>query len=300
MLKIVERAKYFAIVPLVIILLGAIFLGIGGGFVQDIDFAGGMTMYVEMGKEVDHAEVTDVVKAADDRISNPKVLSSDGTVIIIQTPPIDNDPDREVRQKIIDALKEKYQLGEEAILQVEDVTATMGAELRGQALKAALIACVLMLLYITIRFEFFTGASAVICLLHDVLIMLAFYAIFRVPINANFIAAVLTIIGYSINNTIVVFDRVRENQKTKSDLKSLVNLSLTQSLRRSAFTTLTTLIPVVLLYILGVDSIKDFALPLIVGLLAGTYSSVLLAGPIWYAMKNGAKKRKMNKKAKRA
>ena len=300
MFKFVERAKYFAIVPLVIVILGAIFLGIGGGFVQDIDFAGGMTMYVEMGKEVDFGEVTDVVKGADDRISNPKVLSSDGTVIIIQTPPIDNDPDREVRQKIIDALKEKYQLDETAILQVEDVTATMGAELRGQALKAALIACVLMLLYITIRFEFFTGASAVICLLHDVLIMLAFYSIFRVPINANFIAAVLTIIGYSINNTIVVFDRIRENQKNKSDLKSLVDLSLKQTLRRSAFTTATTLIPVILLYILGVDSIKDFALPLIVGLLAGTFSSVLLAGPIWFAMKNAAKNRKLNKKTKRA
>ena len=300
MFKFVERAKYFAIVPLVIVILGAIFLGIGGGFVQDIDFAGGMTMYVEMGKEVDFGEVTDVVKGADDRISNPKVLSSDGTVIIIQTPPIDNDPDREVRQKIIDALKEKYQLDETAILQVEDVTATMGAELRGQALKAALIACVLMLLYITIRFEFFTGASAVICLPHDVLIMLAFYSIFRVPINANFIAAVLTIIGYSINNTIVVFDRIRENQKNKSDLKALVDLSLKQTLRRSAFTTATTLIPVILLYILGVDSIKDFALPLIVGLLAGTFSSVLLAGPIWFAMKNAAKNRKLNKKTKRA
>ena len=98
MFKFVERAKYFAIVPLVIVILGAIFLGIGGGFVQDIDFAGGMTMYVEMGKEVDFGEVTDVVKGADDRISNPKVLSSDGTVIIIQRPPIDNDPDRVVRQ----------------------------------------------------------------------------------------------------------------------------------------------------------------------------------------------------------
>lgn len=300
MFKFVNRFKYFAIVPLVIILLGAIFLGIGGGFVQDVDFAGGMTMYVEMGKDVDHGEITDVVKNVDARITNPKVLSSDGTVIIIQTPPIDNDPEREVRQKIIDALKEKYQLNDEAILQVEDVTATMGAELRRQALKAALIACVLMLLYITIRFEFFTGASAVFCLLHDVLIMLSFYAMFRTPINANFIAAVLTIIGYSINNTIVVFDRIRENQKSKSDLKSLVDISTKQTLKRSAYTTLTTLIPVVLLYILGVDSIKDFALPLIVGLIAGTYSSVLLAGPIWYLMKNGAKKRKMNKKAKRA
>ena len=118
MFKFVNRFKYFAIVPLVIILLGAIFLGIGGGFVQDVDFAGGMTMYVEMGKDVDHGEITDVVKNVDARITNPKVLSSDGTVIIIQTPPIDNDPEREVRQKIIDALKEKYQLNDEAILQV--------------------------------------------------------------------------------------------------------------------------------------------------------------------------------------
>ena len=296
MFKFVEKAKYFAIVPLIIVILGAIFLGIGGGFVQDVDFAGGMTMYVDMGKDIPLEEIANVVKGADDSLSNPKVLSSEGTVVIIQTPPVE----RDVRNKIIVALKEKYELGDEAVLQVEDVTASMGAELRAQALKAALIACVLMLLYITIRFEFFTGASAVICLLHDVLIMLSFYAIFRVPINANFIAAVLTIIGYSINNTIVVFDRIRENQKTKSDLKGLVNISLKQTLRRSAFTTLTTLIPVVLLYILGVDSIQNFALPLIVGLIAGTFSSVLLAGPIWYAMKNGAKKRKMNKKAKRA
>lgn len=296
MFKFVERAKFAVIVPLVIIILGAIFLGIGGGFVQDVDFAGGMTMYVEMGKEVDFGEVADVVKKADASITSPKILSSDGTVIIIQTPPVE----RDVRNKIVVALKEAYQLDEAAVLQVEDVTATMGAELRGQALKAALIACVLMLLYITIRFEFFTGASAVICLLHDVLIMLSFYAIFRIPINANFIAAMLTIIGYSINNTIVVFDRVRENQKNRSELKSLINSSVSQTLRRSLFTTLTTLIPVILLYILGVDSIKDFALPLIVGLVAGTYSSVLLAGPLWYAMKNGAKKRKLKKSTKRA
>lgn len=291
MFKFVERAKIYAIVPLIIIILGAIFLGCFG-FVQDVDFAGGMTMYVEMGKEVDHGEIADVVKGADDSITAPKVLNSDGTVIVIQTPPVE----RDVRNKIVVALREKYELGEEAILQVEDVTATMGAELRGQALKAALIACVLMLLYITIRFEFFTGASAVICLLHDVLIMISFYIIFRIPLNANFIAATLTIIGYSINNTIVVFDRIRENQKTlKSDLKELVNKSLKQSLRRSCYTTLTTIIPVILLYILGVDSIKSFALPLIVGLLAGTYSSVLLAGPIWYAMKSGSKKRKLKK-----
>lgn len=296
MLKIVERAKYFCILPIVIILVGIIFLIAMGGFVQDVDFAGGMTMYVEMGKEVDFDEVADVVKGADASITSPKVLSSDGTQIIIQTTPIE----RDVRDKIITALKDHFSLDDAAILQVEDVTAAMGSELRGQALKAALIACLLMLIYISIRFEFFTGASAVICLLHDVLVMLAFYAIFRVPINANFIAAMLTIIGYSINNTIVVFDRVRENQGKvqKSDLTALVNTSVKQTLRRSCFTTLTTIIPVIFLYILGVDAIREFALPLMVGLIAGTYSSVLLAGPIWVGMKTLAKKRKHAKRAR--
>jgi len=296
MLKIVERAKYFAIIPIVIILLGAVFMIAGGGFVQDVDFAGGMTMYVEMGKDVDLGEVADVVKSADASITSPKVLHSDGTQIIIQTTPIE----RDVRNKIITALKETYALDESAVLQVEDVTATMGAELRGQALKAALIACLLMLIYISIRFEFFTGASAVICLLHDVLIMLSFYAIFRVPMNANFIAAMLTIIGYSINNTIVVFDRIRENQGKvqRADLTDLVNTSIKQTLRRSLYTTLTTIIPVILLYILGVDSIKEFALPLIVGLLAGTFSSVLLAGPIWAGMKTAVRNRKRAKARK--
>ena len=283
MFKFVEKSKYFAIAPIVIILLGVIFMAFSGGFVQDVDFAGGMTMYVEMGKEVNLDEVANVVKGADESITSPKVLNSDGTKIIIQTTPIE----RDVRNKIIEALKENFGIDDSAVLQVEDVTATMGAELRAQALKAAVIACILMLVYISIRFDFFTGASAVICLIHDVLIMLSFYLIFKVPMNANFIAAMLT-----INNTIVVFDRIRENQgKVKrSDLSALVNTSLNQSVKRSIYTSFTTLIPVILLYILGVDSIKDFALPLIVGLLAGTYSSLFLAGPIWGGMKKLSKK----------
>ncbi len=293
MLKIVENAKIYFLVPLVIVLIGAIFMFACSGFVQDVDFAGGMTMYVDMGKEVKLDDVAKTVAAADASIKSPKVLNSDDNVIIIQTTPIE----RDVRDKIIDALCKEYSIERTAILQVEDVTATMGAELRSQALKAALIACVLMLLYITIRFEFFTGISAVICLLHDVLIMLSFYAIFRIPMNANFIAAMLTIIGYSINNTIVVFDRIRENQgKAARDLKSLVNTSISQTLKRSIYTTLTTIIPVILLYVLGVDSIKDFALPLMVGLLAGTYSSIFLAGSTWVGFKSLNKKKKLAKK----
>lgn len=293
MLKIVENAKIYFLLPLVIVLIGAIFMFACGGFVQDVDFAGGMTMYVDMGKEVKLDDVAKTVEAADASIKSPKVLNSDDNVIIIQTTPIE----RDVRDKIIDALCKEYSIERTAVLQVEDVTATMGAELRSQALKAALIACVLMLLYITIRFEFFTGISAVICLLHDVLIMLSFYAIFRIPMNANFIAAMLTIIGYSINNTIVVFDRIRENQgKAARDLKSLVNTSISQTLKRSVYTTITTIIPVILLYVLGVDSIKDFALPLMVGLLAGTYSSIFLAGSVWVGFKSLSKKKKLAKK----
>ncbi len=288
--RIVERFKFSVILPVVIILLGVVFLIPNGGFLQDVDFAGGMTMYVEMGKEVDFNEVSDVVAGADESIKAPKVLKSEGTQIIIRTTPIE----RDVRNKIIVALKDNFGIDDSAVLQVEDVTATMGSQLRAQALKAALIACLLMLVYISIRFDIFTGASAVLCLTHDVLIMLAFYAIFRVPMNANFIAAMLTIIGYSINNTIVVFDRVRENmgKVRRSDLGQLVNLSIRQTFRRSCFTTLTTIVPVLLLYILGVDSIREFALPLIVGLLAGTYSSVLLAGPIWAMLKKIGKHKK--------
>ena len=292
-LNIIDKAKIYFIIPAVIILLGVVFLFVNGGLVQDVDFAGGMTMYVDMGKEVDLDEVAKTVKTADPSINSPKVLNSDGNVIIIQTTPIE----RDVRDKIQTVLVEAYGIDRAtAFIQVEDVSATMGAELRQQALTAALIACLLMLVYITIRFEFFTGISAVICLIHDVLIMLAFYAIFKVPVNANFIAAVLTIIGYSINNTIVIFDRIRENQKRAArELASLVNTSVSQSLKRSIYTTITTIIPVILLYVLGVDSIKEFALPLIVGLLAGTYSSLLLAGSVWYGFKKATRKRKLAK-----
>lgn len=292
-LNIINKAKIYFIIPAVIILLGVVFLFVNGGFVQDVDFAGGMTMYVDMGKEVDLDDIANTVKTADASLVNPRVVKSDGNVVIIQTTPIE----RDVRDKIQTVLVDTYGVDRgTSFIQVEDVSATMGAELRQQALTAALIACLLMLLYITIRFEFFTGISAVICLIHDVLIMLSFYVIFKIPINASFIAAVLTIIGYSINNTIVIFDRVRENQKRAArELKSLVNTSVSQSFTRSMYTTFTTIIPVILLYVLGVDSIKEFALPLIVGLLAGTYSSLFLAGSTWYGFKSLFKKRKLAK-----
>lgn len=156
--------------------------------------------------------------------------------------------------------------------------------MKAAAVKASLLAIVLILIYITIRFEFRSGLAAVLTLCHDICVMMAFFAIFQLPVNMNFIAAALTILGYSINATIVVFDRVRENTKGIADIKifgDVTDRSIKQTLARSINTSVTTLIPIVLILILGVPSIQNFAIALIVGIVSGTYSSVCIAGPLW-------------------
>ena len=156
------------------------------------------------------------------------------------------------------------------------------------------VAAVGMLLYITYRFEFKFGVAATAALLHDVLVVLAVYAIMQIPINTSFIAAMLTIVGYSINATIVIFDRIRENRglmKKGTSLAELVNVSITQTMARSVNTSLTTLFTIGMIYLMGVSAIKEFALPLIVGIIAGTYSSVLIAGPLWAVWKSKEKPR---------
>ncbi len=293
MLKIVEKFKFTAPVSLVIILIGAIMFGVFGGFALDVDFAGGMTMYVEMGENVDLDELAQfVIDSTPDGV-NPTVQRSEGTQVVIKTTPIDT----ETREALQSAILEKYELEDAAILQVDNVSATVGDELKSQALTATLIAAVLMLVYITIRFEMRTGLAAVICLLHDILIMLTVYVVFRIPVNSNFIAAILTIVGYSINNTIIVFDRIRENyaKNKRAPFAETVNMSIKQTITRSINTTITTLLPVIMLFIFGVTSIRQFTIPLMVGLIAGTYSSVLLAAPIWVFLKNAQTNRKKKK-----
>jgi len=165
------------------------------------------------------------------------------------------------------------------------------------ALLALAVAGVLILIYISIRFEFYSAVAAVLCLLHDVLIMLAFVAITRMEVNSTFIAAVLTIVGYSINNTIVVFDRVRDNEKSgfKGTTAELINKSVKETFTRSMYTALTTFITITLLYVLGADAIRTFALPIIIGLAAGTYSSLFIAAPLW-GLLLGKRKSAMAKK----
>lgn len=203
------------------------------------------------------------------------VKSEDG--FVIKTNELDAKQASDVKQ----ALADKY--GAIKVISEDKVSATVGSELLGSSLQALLIAAILMLIYISFRFELLSGLSAVLALVHDVLIMLSVYAIFRLPVNTSFIAAMLTIIGYSINATIVIFDRIRENTKylKKETFASIVNTSIWQSMGRSINTTVTTLITIVMIYILGVTSVREFALPIIIGLLCGTYSSIFLAGSFW-------------------
>ena len=183
--------------------------------------------------------------------------------------------------------------GQIKIISEDKVSATVGSELWGNASKALIIAAVLMLLYITIRFEFLSGVSAVVALIHDLLVMMSVYLIFRLPINTSFVAAMLTILGYSINATIVIFDRIRENAKLEksASFDDVTNKSISQTLTRAINTSITTLITIVMVYILGVTSVKEFALPIIIGIVCGTYSSIFIAGPVW-AMFKGMKNKK--------
>jgi len=184
-------------------------------------------------------------------------------------------------------LADEFGVAEESI-QTETISATVSSEMKSDAIFAVVLATLCMLLYIRIRFKDYRFAiSAVAALVHDVLVVLAFYAAAKVSVGNTFIACMLTIVGYSINATIVVFDRVRENMylRLKDDLDTIVNVSISQTLTRSIYTSFTTFVMVAVLYILGVSSIREFALPLMVGIVCGTYSSVCLAGSMWLVLK---------------
>ena len=195
---------------------------------------------------------------------------------------------REERQALEEALVAEFGVNKELIT-AETISSTVSGEMKRDAIEAVILATICMLIYIWFRFKDIRFAtSSVVALVHDVLVVLAFYAISKVSVGSTFIACMLTIVGYSINATIVIFDRVRENMAEmtrKETLKDVVNKSITQTLSRSIFTSLTTFIMVAALYVLGVTSIREFALPLMVGILCGTYSSICIAGGLWHALR---------------
>ena len=289
-----KRFPIFAIISIILVSVGVAALVLLPFkvylFNLDIDFLGGVTMQVDLEQPITGditAQVRETVK--DVMGSYPSSVTKAGTTEIqIKTLEISS----ETRDAIFQALSEQYSLSETNQASTSYVSAAVGQDLRKAAFTAAGVACLLILVYIVIRFEVRSGIAAVAALIHDILVMLSMYVIFQIPMNINFIAVALTILGYSINATIVVFDRVRENKKLSGNapFDEIVDVSIRQTMRRSINTTLTTLFTVVMILILGVASIRNFALPLVIGILSGCYSSVCIAGPLWVRLKKIGKK----------
>lgn len=281
------------VVSLAVIVLGFVFMGVNGSkgqgaFEYSLEFEGGTSTTVPFDKdytieEIDEQIVPVVEKVTgDNNVQTQKVAGSKQVIIKTRTLELDQ------REALNKALADGFGVKQEEIT-AENISSTVSNEMRRDAIIAVIIATLCMLLYIWFRFKDIRFAtSAVVALLHDVLVVLAFYAAARVSVGNTFIACMLTIVGYSINATIVIFDRIREelHYKTRTtDLKELVNKSITQTLTRSIYTSLTTFVMVAVLFIMGVSSIKEFALPLMVGIICGGYSSVCITGALWYVMK---------------
>ena len=280
MFNIVEKRNILFIIPCVILLAGIIGFIVFGGLNADIDFTGGSALEIDLGEKYNEDAIRQTIDAIEG-VTVSTVQSSGETKAIVKTTEISQDKFVEVQN----ALKAKFVNSK--IISQDSVSATMGKEMWFNAAKAIIIAIILMLVYIWVRFELLSGLSAICALCHEVLMILSVYAIFQLPINTTFIAALLTILGYSINATIVVFDRVRENNKLirRGQFKDIVNTSIWQTLGRSINTSVTTLITLGALYILGVTSIKQFMLPLLIGVVCGTYSSIFIAGNFWVLFK---------------
>ncbi|MBQ8200709.1 MAG: protein translocase subunit SecF [Clostridia bacterium] len=265
---------------------------VGLGVNLGIDFAGGLSMQFDLGQTVTQADVSAALANSD---YNVTIQGARRTEALIRIKSVDENSVQGIQADVEAKLLAAYPACA-AVGDVNYVGPVAGATLIKNAIMAVLIAAALMLVYIAVRFDFNSGLAAVIGLVHDVLIMLSFMVILRnfVEMNSSFIAAMLTIVGYSINNTIVIFDRIRENVRRMSGSarEEVVNRSVKECLGRTVNTTLTTLITIVTLYILGVDSIKEFALPIIVGIVSGVYSANMINGYVWAALEEHKRKPK--------
>ena len=292
--EVKNRLKPCVILSAAIMVIALVMTVIGQGMNLGIDFTGGTLMTYNMGAEFSVDDVKAALTELGIAESQIAKTGEDGTQVQIRISDVENTDDLRI------ALEEKLSATYPEIEYVDIVRvgAVVGKELISNAIKSLTIAGVLMLIYIAIRFDLYSGLAAVIGLLHDVAIMMSFVVILHsfIRVETTFIAALLTIVGYSINNTIIIFDRIRENNH-KPALRGMakdeiVNLSVKESLSRTLNTTITTLLTIVTLYILGVDSIKQFALPLIIGIIAGTYSANMINGYVWALLMNLSAKRK--------
>ena len=287
------KRKLFIGISLAVIIAGVAFMGVNasrgkGAFAYSLEFQGGTSTNVTFNKdysidEIDK-EIVPVLEevTGDANVQTQKVAGTNQ--VIIKTVTLD----LAKREALNQALVDNFGVDESKIT-VENISSTVSNEMRQDAIIAVIVATICMLLYIRFRFKDIRFAtSAVTALLHDVLVVLTFYAIARIAVGNTFIACMLTIVGYSINATIVIFDRIREELRLKTkttDLEEVVNKSVTWTLTRSIYTSLTTFVMVAVLFIMGVSSIKEFAAPLMIGIICGAYSSVCITGALWYIMK---------------
>lgn len=280
--------KFFAI-SILVILIGVAGLvrnksDIGTILKYDLDFSGGTQTEVTFNDSVPtNAEIEEVFKDATGETANVSKIQGENAVLVKT-----NTLGLDARTKLTSALVDKYGLKESQIAS-ESISASVSSEMKTDAVIAVVIAAICMLLYIWFRFKDLAfGASAVMALLHDVLVVLMVYSVFRISVGNTFIACMLTIVGYSINATIVIFDRIRENRKNDNkieDVEKVVNESISQTFSRSINTSLTTFVMVFFLGIMGVDSVQEFAIPLMVGIVCGCYSSICITGTVWYCFK---------------
>lgn len=287
-MKIVEKYKIWFGSSLLIMLIGVVVM-LTQGLNYGIDFTGGTMLQVDLGQKISVAEIEKVIAPFDLQPEIVHVGDAKKEVIIKTTKALETAK----RDEVFATLAKAYNLKPEAFNGSEQFGPSVGKELQQKALLSILIASVCMLAYITVRFQIVYGMAAITALLHDIFILIAVYAIFRIPVNSSFIAAILTVLGYSINDTIVVFDRIREQikDKKKESHADIANASIKSTLARSINTSLTTVIVISGLYVFGVESVKQFALPLIVGISVGTFSSIFIASPIWaLVMDHQAKK----------
>ncbi|MCL1843202.1 MAG: protein translocase subunit SecD [Defluviitaleaceae bacterium] len=294
---IVEKRRLYFGFSAAILAIGAAFIIFhatsgDGAFNLDVEFSGGTSFEIEMHEDFENSQIEEIVRRVTGE-SAPQVqrimgvgTAADG--IMIRTTQVDG----EIRRQLMAEMMDEFQNLTPDDFTYSDVSPAVSEAMRQSAIMAVIVASFCMLIYISIRFrDFRTGASAVIAQLHDALVVLCVYAILRIPLNYAFIAVMLTTLGYSINATIIIFDRIRENRARmpKATPAVLINTSVTQTLRRTIFSTVSSFIAVFMLYIIGVATIRDFTLPIMVGLLFGAYSSVCLSGSTWFMMLRGKK-----------
>jgi len=286
---IVKNAKIFFSITIIFLLVGFGSM-IMKGFNLGIDFTGGSILDLKFDKPVTVAQVRDVL--ADHKLGNSVIqlgsadaVAQESQSVLVRTAVISDETRREVMNDM------NAKLGNSQVLRVENVGATVGDQLVKQAGLAVVLSWILMIIYITFRFEFKFAISAIIALIIDVTVTLCWFSLVHYEIDSTFVAAILTVVGYSVNSTIVIFDRIRENLKMhrkSDDLSQLVENSIWQCMTRSMFTSLTTLFSVIAIFLYGGDTIHNFSFAMLVGISSGFYTSTFLAGPMWMFLKKSS------------